>query len=76
MNTDVQFESHWYTVYRHQHYVAACDLDVWFSCCLLGRIFKIRGDPNSGALGTEIHVEPRLNVFGTPHYRRDFGPAG
>ena len=31
-------------------------------------LVKIRSDPNSGALGTEIHVEPRLIVFGTPHY--------
>ena len=31
-------------------------------------LVKIRGDPNYGALGTEIHVEPRLIVFGTPHY--------
>ena len=28
---------------------------------------KIRGDPNSGALGAEIHVKPRLIAFSTPH---------
>ena len=30
-------------------------------------LVKIRGDPNSGALGTEIHAEPRLIIVcGTP----------
>ena len=31
-------------------------------------LIKFRGDMNSGAFGTEIHVEQRLNVFGTPRY--------